>query len=471
MINYNRSFTPDHITSLRTNEVFVFGSNLQGRHGGGAARAAYNHFGAVWGVGVGMQGQSYAIPTMHGGVDAIRPYVEQFIDFARNNPDLTFLVTPIGCGIAGFTPAQMAPLFQDAISVENILLPRSFVNVLTANAEANGQCVNDLDVASIWDPESDFLKSYRIYKEKMRKGDDKAYGHIKQLRSKEFLHTVYTVNMGAYITADGQRYDFPDDTEMINNTAYYRHEIRLQDMPCQQEPTPVEVVDDDCLHLAMELKEQGYNPAVLNLASRQNPGGGVLGGAGAQEEGLFRRTNLFRSLYQFKDYAGKYGLKASSHQYPLDRNFGGIYTPNAICFREGEHRGYALMAHPVSLSFITVAGMKYPALESPQVIASHLVEPIKNKMRTIFRIGLLHNHDCLVLGALGCGAFCNPPRHIARLFHEVMEETEFKNKFRLVTFAILDNPNKRKSHNPEGNLTPFVEEFAGMGRKTQGNQF
>ena len=76
---YNREYTPEQITELKPNEVFVFGSNLAGAHGGGAARMAYRHFGAVWGQGVGLQGQSYGIPTMHGGVDVIKPYVDQFI--------------------------------------------------------------------------------------------------------------------------------------------------------------------------------------------------------------------------------------------------------------------------------------------------------------------------------------------------------------------------------------------------------
>lgn len=127
---YNRPYASDKISQLRENEIFVFGSNLQGQHGGGAARAARLHFGAIMGVGIGLQGQSYAIPTMQGGVDTIRPYVDQFIDFARSRPDLTFLVTRIGCGIAGFTDADIAPLFRAALPVANILLPRSFVTIL-----------------------------------------------------------------------------------------------------------------------------------------------------------------------------------------------------------------------------------------------------------------------------------------------------------------------------------------------------
>lgn len=123
-------FTPHHIDSLLPDEVFVFGSNLAGAHGGGAARVALERFGAVYGQGVGLQGQSYAIPTMQGGVETIVPYVDDFIGFAKRHPDKFFLVTRIGCGIAGFTDRQIAPLFKKALSLENVALPRSFVEVI-----------------------------------------------------------------------------------------------------------------------------------------------------------------------------------------------------------------------------------------------------------------------------------------------------------------------------------------------------
>ena len=115
--------TPEFITSLEPNEIFVFGSNLRGMHGGGAAYIAYRKFGAIMGQGVGLQGQSYAIPTMQGGVETIRPYVDEFIQFAKEHQDLTFLVTRIGCGIAGFTDDEISPLFETAHDVENIVLP------------------------------------------------------------------------------------------------------------------------------------------------------------------------------------------------------------------------------------------------------------------------------------------------------------------------------------------------------------
>ena len=123
-------YTPEFITELAEDEVFVFGSNLAGMHGGGAAATAHRCFGAVWGKGVGLYGQSYAIPTMQGGVETIKPYVDEFIEFAKSHPELRFLVTKIGCGIAGFREEQIAPLFAEAIDVKNIILPRDFVEII-----------------------------------------------------------------------------------------------------------------------------------------------------------------------------------------------------------------------------------------------------------------------------------------------------------------------------------------------------
>lgn len=121
-----KRITPEWITDLKEDEVFVFGSNLKGMHGGGAARVAYDKFGAVWGQGVGIQGQSYGIPTMHGGTDVIAPYVDEFIKYAKQHPEKKFLVTPIGCGIAGFNESEIAPLFKDAVGLENVWLPEKF---------------------------------------------------------------------------------------------------------------------------------------------------------------------------------------------------------------------------------------------------------------------------------------------------------------------------------------------------------
>ena len=123
-------FTPERISELRPDEVFVFGSNLEGMHSGGAAWVAFQKFGAVLGCGVGLRGQSYAIPTMQGGVETIEPYVSSFISYAKEHPELFFYVTRIGCGIAGFRDKEIAPLFSEAVGLENVCLPESFVKVL-----------------------------------------------------------------------------------------------------------------------------------------------------------------------------------------------------------------------------------------------------------------------------------------------------------------------------------------------------
>lgn len=123
-------FTPEFITELKPGEIFVFGSNLGGFHAGGAARVANQKFGAEWGVGVGLTGQCYAIPTMQGRVETIKPYTDEFVAFAAQHPELTFLVTRIGCGIAGFRDEEIAPLFADALDAPNVVLPESFVNII-----------------------------------------------------------------------------------------------------------------------------------------------------------------------------------------------------------------------------------------------------------------------------------------------------------------------------------------------------
>lgn len=132
-------YTPENITGLGPDEIFVFGSNLQGIHAGGAARVAHKHFGAIMGQGVGMQGQSYAIPTMQGGVDTIRPYVDDFLDLAGEWDQNIFLVTRIGCGIAGFTDEEIAPLFDRALDMYNVVLPKSFVEILVRRRKESGR--------------------------------------------------------------------------------------------------------------------------------------------------------------------------------------------------------------------------------------------------------------------------------------------------------------------------------------------
>lgn len=457
---YKRSFTPSSISVLKPNEIFVFGSNRSGYHVGGSAKIALKKFGAVYGQSSGLQGQSYGIVTVPSDLDSLRYNISKFIEFARNHPDMTFLVTKVGCGNAGFTPYDIAPLFMNALPLSNVLLPKEFVNVLQYSPRFSGFPVKT------WNSKSDFLDKVEAYKKKFQNGDESVYEKIRQLRVSEFLNTVYLSNEGYYYTESGTFVSLDSRKSTPNETTLYSEEFDVRNVPALRQPTVIEVVERDCMNYASELSMKGFYPAVLNMASNTKPGGGVLKGSAAQEESIFRRTDLFRSLYQYVPFGEEFGVRMSIDGYPLKENFGGIYSSGISLFRESEPFGYKLKEHPVKLSFITVAAVKNPKLVRTSLLSKELridssqVETVKNKIRTILRIGLRHRHDSLVLGAWGCGAYANPPRHIAELFRHILMEEEFKNKYRRITFAILDDHNTRKPHNPHGNLLPFKEVFS-----------
>lgn len=127
--------TNNNITHLLENEIFVFGSNESGRHGKGAAKTAMK-WGAKYGQAEGLQGKTYAIPTVNSKIsnklkiEEIAQYVVRFIDYAKENKDKVFLVTEVGCGLAGYSHKDIAPLFKCAVDVDNIYLPLTFLKVL-----------------------------------------------------------------------------------------------------------------------------------------------------------------------------------------------------------------------------------------------------------------------------------------------------------------------------------------------------
>jgi uncharacterized protein (TIGR02452 family) len=227
-----------------------------------------------------------------------------------------------------------------------------------------------------------------------------------------------------------------------------------------------DVLNQDCILATRDLVEQGYNPALLNMASLYHPGGGVLQGSSAQEEDLCRRSTLAISLYQFSLPGGRYGdladmvgVKRRAERYPMDNTYGGIYSPGITFFRATKDEGYALLDNPFQAAVISVASLNYNpkhghnSLDANGNIPEADKPVLKEKIRTILRIGILKGHDSLVLGALGCGAFCTPPAQMARLFHQVMDEEEFLGRFSKIVFAIIDSSSSN-------NFKPFLKEFS-----------
>jgi len=309
------------------------------------------------------------------------------------------------------------------------------------------------NIPDSWD-NTKWLKEFHIASSKIK--------GFRELRADVFKHTVSIVKSGSYFAGKAGKVELNADSEIIEKSVYYTNPQEL-DTTVKFEKTEIRVDDIDCLEAARELSMSGLNPAVLNMANRQTPGGGVLNGAGAQEENIFRRSNLYVSLYQFADFSKQYGIPVNTkYRYPLDRNTGGVYSPGITVFRGMENDGYPLLKEPYNLSIVTVPAINSPELElidGEYRITKKLIEPSKLKIRTILRIAAIHNHDSVVLSAFGCGAFRNPPKHMAELFHSVLIEKEFVNKFKVIVFAIISDHNSGKAHNPEGNLIPFIREF------------
>ena len=281
------------------------------------------------------------------------------------------------------------------------------------------------------------------------------------LRIQIFNSTLNILRQGGYVAPSGQKVSLPPVEEVTRAAEMYREPIDFQKAPASGHETEVRVEDKDCVQAAMDLIDAGYNPAMLNLADLYTPGGLVEYGSGAQEENLCRRSNLILSLYQFsRSRVRQYpdlGLVNREDQYPMDERFGGVYSGIVTFFRQSESHDSQLMEKPYNIPVISVAALSGPRIGPDGLMYPEETAITLDKMRTIFRIGILHGHDSLVLSALGCGAFANPPAHIARLFHQVVEE--FKHDYRLIDFAILDGYKTGLRHNPEGNLLPFQREF------------
>lgn len=284
-----------------------------------------------------------------------------------------------------------------------------------------------------------------------------------------FNSSLAIMRQGWYISQGGNKVTLPCVEEVMNAAVMYDEPVKLLIDPLYPIHTEVYVENKDCVLAAKDLIDAGYNPAMLNLADLYTPGGLVEYGSGAQEENLCRRSNLILSLYQFS-HARIYqypdlGLVQRPEQYPMDERFGGVYSGIVTFFRSAESDGSMLLDEPYNIPVISVAALSGPRLGADGMMSREDADITLDKMRTIFRIGMLQGHDSLVLSAMGCGAFANPPAHIAKLFHQVIEEDEFRDKFSLIDFAILDGYRTGMRHNPEGNLVPFQREFEAYGSK------
>ncbi|ETO13144.1 hypothetical protein RFI_24233 [Reticulomyxa filosa] len=212
------------------------------------------------------------------------------------------------------------------------------------------------------------------------------------------------------------------------------------------------VINGDSIDVACNLLFFGFNPVVLNMANDVQPGGGFLRGASAQEENLFRRTSYVCSLLNSRGGFSDSLEKNRKWKYPI-QEFGCVYSPKLWVFRSNQRRGYTFLQQPFRMSFIAGAMYRFPKFD-------------ETSRRLLFFLSA-HGSNIIPLMddelaekvAKNCGAFANPPEHQAEIVSNVLQEKEFYGQFKIITFAILDDHNARKKHNPDGNVQPFVQIF------------
>jgi uncharacterized protein (TIGR02452 family) len=235
-----------------------------------------------------------------------------------------------------------------------------------------------------------------------------------------------------------QTKEYYKNLPIVESIVNRRHtEVTSKEMESLQYKYPKSVVapvlNKDCINVAMEYVERGFNPILLNMSSWRRPGGGVETGAGAQEEELFRRSNYFKHLHK------KY--------YPF-KFYDTIISKGVEFFRNGSDKGYTILNKPFKIDCIAA-----PALRNPQLTRTYDdfgneedIFMMEQKIRSLLFAAAKNGNDCIILSAWGCGAFGCPPKGVARLFKKVLKE--FTGVFKETPFAITGN-----------NFLPFYEEF------------
>ncbi|CAF1248033.1 unnamed protein product, partial [Adineta ricciae] len=293
-----------------------------------------------------------------------------------------------------------------------------------------------------------------------------------RLRVTVMLNTLAVIRNRSY-TIDGKEFPlYLNDRQM---TIVYNHKSiltlggLLPNNRAPYEKTEVKVINEDCLIVYENYAAKGRKPLLLNMASGSSPGGGYRKGDGAQEENLFRRSDYFRSLDADLDQfiqpssrfycssTGRFELLADpSTMYRMDE-YGAIYTSGITAFRQPETEGYEFMRQPLTnVCSLAMAAYRKPLLEG-NMLSEKFAVGTRKKIENIFAIAHHHKHDTLILSALGCGAFQNPPSHVAKIFRSVIEQ--YAGFFRSIVFAIVDDHNTGQKLNVNGNFLPFESEF------------
>ena len=263
---------------------------------------------------------------------------------------------------------------------------------------------------------------------------------------------------GGYTTESGKDVHIrkEDISSMLDGTRVYDSPFSVQGCQGNVGETRTGVSNVDCIELGHEAIRAGFNPVILNFSGINKPNGMVDRGYQAQEESICRRSNLSQALSQYytPEWAELVSIPHRENRYPLHPLYGCVYTPDVMVFRAGESLGCALLDDPFKLAFISTGAIKK---RNTADFGEEDIRTTRERIRTVFRVGLDRGHDCLILGAWGCGAFKNPVDVMAGLFKDVSDEPEFKNRYRSVWFACLEKAAKRDP--AKGKYAPFYDLF------------
>ncbi|CAF4696989.1 unnamed protein product [Rotaria sp. Silwood1] len=296
------------------------------------------------------------------------------------------------------------------------------------------------------------------------------------LRMTVMLNTIGVIRKKKYLMNNQQvilNLDSKLKTIIYNHESLleYSQSIELITIPYRE--TKVKVFNEDCIIVYQDCCKKYKKPLLLNMASATSPGGGYRKGDGAQEENLFRRSDYFRSLdidldHIQEEIPERFYCSSDSEicclsdpmtMYPMDE-YGAIYTSGLTFFRKSEDKGYSYMEKPLEdVCSLAIAAYRNPKLDGNMLSPKYAVG-MRKKLENLFSIAYKHKHDCLILSAFGCGAFKNPPDHVAKLFHSVIEQ--YAGFFQTIIFAIINDHNTGQQHNPQGNFKSFKDELDGL---------
>lgn len=269
----------------------------------------------------------------------------------------------------------------------------------------------------------------------------RSYDELHGLRIYILQDSFEILEAGKYKSCTGKSVTFEKGVHDVEEnpkyvTSYDFTDVGFPDLkPMKERPfkkTKIIVRDADCVEETLNMLDFGMKPAVINMANAFTPGGGYLHGAGAQEENLFRRSNC----HEFLD-PNKNGFNPERYPIPL---IGGHYVPGVTVFRGKESDGYPLLPEPKKIDVLTVAALSHPTLEFDEKLRQYFLskkdaETTFKKICVLFEMAIDKKNDGIVLSAIGCGAFRNPPKQVAELF--LTATKKYYGYFKQITYAIF----------------------------------